>query len=118
MIIPDGLLRVDKDEYFTISVNSFYCYNDFYQCNINCNSFNIYGKSTSGVISAQQLFYLPVGNPNINDIISSINSVLQLEMFYHVHMITLKIKLHIQDSYHKQQTMIHFILTLLKLAIF
>jgi hypothetical protein len=29
IIIPDGLLRVNKDEYFTISVNSFYCYNDF-----------------------------------------------------------------------------------------
>jgi hypothetical protein len=25
IIIPDGLLRVNKDEYFTMSVNSFYC---------------------------------------------------------------------------------------------
>ena len=41
VIIPDGLLRVNKDEYFTMSVNSFYCYNDFYQCNNNSNSFNI-----------------------------------------------------------------------------
>ena len=29
VIIPDGLLKVNKDEYFTLSVNSFYCYNDF-----------------------------------------------------------------------------------------
>ncbi len=28
-IIPDDLLKINKDEYFTISVNSFYCYNDF-----------------------------------------------------------------------------------------
>ena len=41
VIIPDGLLRVNKDEYFTLSVNSFYCYNDFYQCNINSNYFTL-----------------------------------------------------------------------------
>ena len=29
VIIPDGLLRVNKDEYFTMSVNAFYCYNEF-----------------------------------------------------------------------------------------
>ena len=77
VIIPDGLIKVNNDEYFTLSVNSFYCYNDFYQCNNNCNSFNIYGKNTSGVISGQQLFYLPLGNPNVNDIVSYINSILQ-----------------------------------------
>ena len=77
VIIPDGLIKVNNDEYFTLSVNSFYCYNDFYQCNNNCNSFDIYGKNISGVITTQQLFYLPVGNPNVNDIISSINLVLQ-----------------------------------------
>ena len=77
VIIPDGLLKVDNNEYFTMSVNSFYCYNDFYQCNNNCNSFNIYGKNTSGVITGQQQFLLPVGNPNVIDIVSHINSVLQ-----------------------------------------
>ena len=35
VIIPDDLLKINKDEYFTLSVNSFYCYNDFYQCNNN-----------------------------------------------------------------------------------
>ena len=77
IIIPDGLLRVNKDEYFTMSVNSFYCYNDFYQCNNNCNSFNIILKNSVDNISVQQLFYLPVGNLNVNDIVSAINSVLQ-----------------------------------------
>ena len=77
VIIPDGLLKVDNNEYFTMSVNSFYCYNDFYQCNNNCNSFNIYGKNTSGVITGQQQFLLPVGNPNVIDIVSYINSILQ-----------------------------------------
>ena len=77
VIIPDGLLRVNNDEYFTMSVNSFYCYNDFYQCNNNCNSFNIILKNNVDNISWQQLFLLPVGNLNVNDIVNAINSVLQ-----------------------------------------
>ena len=77
VIIPDGLLRVNNDEYFTMSINSFYCYNDFYQCNNNCNSFNIVLKNNVDNISGSQKFYLLVGNPNVNDIISYINSVLQ-----------------------------------------
>ena len=118
VIIPDGLLKVDKDEYFTMSVNSFYCYNDFYQCNNNCNSFNIILKNNVGNISGQQLFLLPVGNLNVNDIVNAINSVLQ-----HVNVLSctydnIKIKLHLQDLHHKPQPIIHFILTLLKLGIF
>ena len=77
VIIPDGLLRVNNDEYFTMSINSFYCYNDFYQCNNNCNSFNIILKNNTGAISGSQTFDLLVGNPNVNDITSYINSVLQ-----------------------------------------
>jgi hypothetical protein len=77
VIIPDGLLKVDNNEYFTMSVNSFYCYNDFYQCNNNCNSFNIVVKDNTGAISGQQIFYIPVGNPNVNDILYVINAVLK-----------------------------------------
>jgi hypothetical protein len=77
VIIPDGLLRVNNDEYFTMSINSFYCYNDFYQCNNNCNRFNIILKNNVDNISGSQKFDLLVGNPNVNDIISYINSVLQ-----------------------------------------
>ena len=77
VIIPDGLLRVNKDEYFTMSVNSFYCYNDFYQCNTNCNEFNIIVKNNVGEISATSNFYIPVGNPNVYDILAVINAVLK-----------------------------------------
>ncbi len=77
IIIPGGLLNVNKDEYFTMSVNSFYCYNDFYQCNNNCNSFNVYDRNDLNNITTLQLFYLPVGNLNVYDIVSAINSVLQ-----------------------------------------
>ncbi len=41
VLIPDGLIKVNTDEYFTLSANYFYCYNDFYQCNNNCNNFKI-----------------------------------------------------------------------------
>ena len=29
VIIPDGLIKCNNDEFFTLAVNSFYCYNDF-----------------------------------------------------------------------------------------
>jgi len=77
IIIPDGLLRINKDEYFTMSVNSFYCYNDFYQCTSNCNGFIIIVKNNVGEISATSDFYIPVGNPNVYDILAVINAVLK-----------------------------------------
>ena len=73
VIIPDGLLRVNKDEYFTISINSFYCYNDFYQCNLNCNYFTLIFKNSSNVVYLTQTLYLNVGNPNIYDLLIDIN---------------------------------------------
>jgi len=60
VIIPDGLLKFDNNEYFTMSVNSFYCYNDFYQCNNNCNSFNIYSRNDLNNITTRQLFIYPL----------------------------------------------------------
>ena len=77
VIIPDGLLRVNKDEYFTMSVNSFYCYNDFYQCNENCNRFAVIGKNDSGATAGVVTFDIPVGNPNVIDILNFINAVLK-----------------------------------------
>ena len=76
VIIPDGLLRVNKDEYFTLSVNSFYCYNDFYQSNINSNYFTLIFKNNLNVVYLTQKLYLNVGNPNIYDLLSDINSKL------------------------------------------
>ena len=78
IIIPDGLLRVNKDEYFTMSVNSFYCYNDFYQCNGNSNSFKLIFRNNLNVESLNQTYYLNIGNPNIFDIISDINNKLSI----------------------------------------
>ena len=76
VIIPDGLLKCNSDEYFTLAVNSFYCYNDFYQCNNNCNSFNIIFRNNSNEIYITTKFYLNIGNPNIYDLINDINTKL------------------------------------------
>ena len=76
VIIPDGLIKVNNDEYFTMSVNSFYCYNDFYQCNNNCNNFNIVFRTDLNDVYLTQQFNLNIGNPNIYDLINDINSKL------------------------------------------
>lgn len=76
VIIPDGLLKCNSDEYFTLSVNSFYCYNDFYQCNINSNSFNIIFRNNSNTIYSTNKFNLNIGNPNIYELVNDINTKL------------------------------------------
>jgi hypothetical protein len=76
VIIPDDLLKIKKDEYFTLSVNSFYCYNDFYQCNTNSNYFTLIFRNNLNVVYLTQKLYLNVGNPNVYDLLSDINTKL------------------------------------------
>jgi len=72
VIIPDGLLKCNTDEYFTLSVNSFYCYNDFYQCNINSNSFKIIFRTNLNAVYLTTNYTLNIGNPNVYDLITDI----------------------------------------------
>ena len=74
VIVPDGLLKVNKDQYFTMSVNSFYCYNDFYQCNSNSNYFILMFRTNTNTVYTSQDMYLDVGNPNVYDVVSNINA--------------------------------------------
>ena len=76
VILPDGLLKVNSDEYFSLSVNSFYCYNDFYQCNNNSNSFNIVFRTNLNAVYVTNKYNLNIGNPNIYDILNDINNKL------------------------------------------
>ena len=76
VIITDGLLKVNSDEYFSLSVNSFYCYNDFYQCNNNSNSFNIVFRTNLNAVYVTNKYNLNIGNPNIYDILNDINNKL------------------------------------------
>ena len=77
VIIPDGLIKVNNDEYFTMSVNSFYCYNDFYQCNTTCNKFLLITKNSSGNTTSSITLDITIGNPNVMDILKYINAVLK-----------------------------------------
>ena len=74
VIIPDGLLKVTKDQYFTMSVNSFYCYNDFYQCNSNSNYFILMFRTNTNSVYMTQDYYLNIGNPNVYDLVNDINT--------------------------------------------
>ena len=76
VIIQDSLLKCNSDEYFTLSVNSFYCYNDFYQCNINSNSFKIIFRTNLNALYLTTNYTLNVGNPNVYNLISDINTKL------------------------------------------
>jgi hypothetical protein len=76
VIIPNDLLKINKDEYFTLSVNSFYCYNDFIIVMKTAMDSILFLKY-SNVVSGEQMFYLPIGNPNILDIVNYIYLVLQ-----------------------------------------
>jgi len=76
VIIPDGLLKCDANEYFSLSVNSFYCYNDFYQCNINSNSFKIIFRTNLNAVYLTTNYNLNIGNPNVYDLMIDINSKL------------------------------------------
>jgi hypothetical protein len=70
-----------------MSVNSFYRYNDFYQCNNTCNRFAVIGKNDSGVTTGVVTFEIPVGNPNVNDILNFNDAVLKPGVCIHVLMI-------------------------------
>ena len=66
VIIPDGLLKVNKNEYFTLSVNSFYCYNDFYQSNVNSNCFNLIIVDEDPILTKDLTLAPPIDYNNYN----------------------------------------------------
>ena len=84
VIIPDDLLKIKKDEYFTLSVNSFYCYNDFYHCNENSNgSISRHKERRGGFGTSSRLVSHGVeSNPPDNWTGSTIGQARQLEKRY------------------------------------
>ena len=72
-IIPDSLLRCKSNEYFTLNVTYFNCYNTIYQCNINSNHYQIIFRRSDGSIYVIYDKYLTVGNPNVNDLVEELN---------------------------------------------
>ena len=78
VVIPDGLLKCARDEYFTLNCNCFYVYNTFYQCNANYNHFQLWFYTSGGLPYMFQDLYLTIGNPNIFDVMNNINTLISV----------------------------------------
>ena len=75
--IPQNLLRLQQNEYFTLNVNGFYCYNSWYNCIDGFNNeFQIIIKNSDDEIFEIYKYNLNDGNPNVNDVKTNLNTLL------------------------------------------
>jgi hypothetical protein len=75
--IPNNLLRLNRDEYFTLNVNGFYCYNSWFNCIEGFNNmFQIVMCNTNDEITSIFNYTLQDGNPNVNDVRTNLNILL------------------------------------------
>ena len=76
--IPDGLLRLyDKNEYWTLNVNFFSCFNNWYNCMTDFNDkFQLIYHDSSGVQTEVLTFQLKEGNPDVYDVKTNLNTLL------------------------------------------
>ena len=76
VIIPQGMLRLQPDEYFTLNVNGFYCFNNWYNCLSKFNNqfqlIYVNNLGTKETIS----YELMEGNPNVLQLLANLNSLL------------------------------------------
>lgn len=75
--VPQNLLRLEKDEFFTLNVNGFYCFNTWFNCIDNFNNqFEIIIKNIEGDIVFKNSYKLYTGNPNVADVKNNLNTIL------------------------------------------
>ena len=75
--IPQNLLRLQQNEYFTLNVNGFYCYNSWFNCIDGFNNeFEIIMKNINDEVVMVYHYNLNDGNPNVNDVKSNLNILL------------------------------------------
>ena len=75
--IPNNLLRLNRDEYFTLNVNGFYCYNSWFNCIDGFNNmFQIIIYDVNDYITSIFDYRLQDGNPNVNDVRTNLNNLL------------------------------------------
>jgi len=77
--IPDGLLRLyDKNEYWTLNVNFFSCFNSWYNCMHDFNDeFELIYHNNSGVQTEVINCKLTEGNPDVYDVKTNLNALLK-----------------------------------------
>jgi len=101
IIIPDGLLKVNDNEEFKLSVISFYCHNNFYNCNNNTNKFQIIFRRSDNSVYMINDNVLTNGNPNVYDVLNNLNSITSIYLSSSYNRITNKFtytRLYPQDS--------------------
>ena len=76
--IPDALLRLyDKNEYWTLNVNFFSCFNNWYNCMTDFNDkFQLIYHNSSGVQTEVLTFQLKEGNPDVYEVKTNLNTLL------------------------------------------
>ena len=76
--IPDGLLRLyDKNEYWTLNVNFFSCFNSWYNCMIDFNDkFQLIYHNSNGIQTEVLPFQLTEGNPDVFEVKTNVNTLL------------------------------------------
>jgi hypothetical protein len=75
--VPENLLRLNKNEYFTLNVNGFYCFNSWFNCiNDFNNIFEIVIYDMNGNLYQKNEYRLITGNPNVNVILLNLNQLL------------------------------------------
>ena len=78
VVIPDGLLRLyDKNEYWSLNVNFFSCFNNWYNCMTDFNDeFQLIYHNNSGIQTEVLHFKLTEGNPDVYEVKTNLNSLL------------------------------------------
>jgi hypothetical protein len=78
VVVPKGLLRLhDKDEYFTLNVNFFSCFNNWYNAMDNFNNqFQLVYHNNNGIETERIDFKLTEGNPDVYDVKKNLSGLL------------------------------------------
>jgi hypothetical protein len=79
VVIPDALLRLyNKNEYWTLNVNYFSCFNSWYNCQTNFNDqFQLIYYDNEDNINETINLRLTEGNPDVYDIKNQLNKILK-----------------------------------------
>lgn len=74
--IPDGMLSLNKDEYFTLNVNGFYCFNSWFNVQSFNDHFQLHIYDNNNELISIEDYYLTPGNPSVLDLRADLNYLL------------------------------------------
>ena len=79
--VPENLLRLHKDEYFSLNVNGFYCFNTWFNCLNNFNNeFQLIIRDNNGNVTSTTDYKLLDGNPDLIDVKNNLNLLLSTKV--------------------------------------